>query len=481
MGDPAKQETLPHAASGEWTYNASPTIQDNVVTADGRQYVVWVGDDRHPIIAGRDTGSDTWGTFDLADVPDNPLLAPTAEDGHNFYSLGIDAEGYLHVAGNVHANKLRYVRSKRPHTLDAWEDAGMIGPDEGRVSYPKFFNLPDGTLLFLYRDGVAGDGDTFLNRYDPTAGQWGRVHKLVDGGSDSVSFYPNHVSTRDGSIHIAGVWRSGSPNTARDVTYLRSDDGGDTWVQADGTPQTIPLRHGNGDVALPTAPEGSGLLNGGGLEVDTDGRPHVAQLMYDERGRTQVFHIWHDGTRWRYEAATRVTHRMDLESEAGYPDNRTGHPSIATTAAGGTFILYRAHEHGQQLRAIDVTPDRQRCEFTLAETRVDFWNPVFDTRALYDHDRLDFLVVPTGHPQAMDDEQLSEWSSVAAALVSVTGEDLEVLADHCRDLPPDERAHTTPGMRVDLVALTDRYVLASAVTTDHARVAATREGEQPAT
>lgn len=423
---------LPLPASGEWSYNASPTIQDNLTTADGAQYAVWVDDRRHPVIGRRDVQGQDWETFDLATIEGNPLGVPTAEDGHNFYSLAVDSAGVIHLAGNHHVDPLRYVKSSQPHRIDRWELATMVLEDEDAVTYPKFFRAGE-VLLFTYRNGSPGNGDQILNRYDATTGTWGRLHTLVDGTSTNVSFYPNHISTRDGSIHLMGVWRgSEGVETTHDVVYMRSGDGGESWLRADGSPQEIPLQPANADIALDTAAKGSGLLNGGGLEVDSAGRPHGALLMHDEEGRTQVFHIWWDGDEWSSAAVTGLDHRM-AQVDVGYVDNRVSHPSVVTSDSGATYILYRAAEHGDRIQAVDVTPGLGSCEFTLTQIRTDFWNPTFDTEASYDLDRLVMLVVPTSNPNDPTFvDRADEWASVEATVVELPLEGLDDRADQCR-------------------------------------------------
>ena len=57
----------------------------------------------------------------------------------------------------------------------------MTGDKEVQVTYPQFYNLPDGDLLFVYREGSSGDGDTMLSRYDTETGEWQIVaHPLID-------------------------------------------------------------------------------------------------------------------------------------------------------------------------------------------------------------------------------------------------------------------------------------------------------------
>jgi hypothetical protein len=58
---------------------------------------------------------------------------------------------------------LQYCRSRAPESLDLSEEMPMIGHKENRVTYPEFYDLPGGGLLFLYRDGSSGNGDLMLN------------------------------------------------------------------------------------------------------------------------------------------------------------------------------------------------------------------------------------------------------------------------------------------------------------------------------
>jgi hypothetical protein len=76
-------------------------------------------------------------------------------DAHNAISIMVDGTGILHMAWDHHNSALRYARAAAPGSLELHE-APMVGRDEGSVSYPEFYRMPDGGLLFLYRDGGSG-------------------------------------------------------------------------------------------------------------------------------------------------------------------------------------------------------------------------------------------------------------------------------------------------------------------------------------
>src|SRR2546421_5454366 len=106
--------------------NGQVFIQDNLWSAGGYQYAVWVGSDGTPHAGRRRRGSREWKIVNLAKLRGNPLAAPTADDTHNVYVIAADAEGGVHVAGNMHLSPLRYVRGLG--SLDRW----MTGPAPAR-------------------------------------------------------------------------------------------------------------------------------------------------------------------------------------------------------------------------------------------------------------------------------------------------------------------------------------------------------------
>ena len=42
----------------------------------------------------------------------------------------------------------------------------MTGKQESKLSYPEFYRMPNGNLIFFYRDGGSGNGSLVMNQYD---------------------------------------------------------------------------------------------------------------------------------------------------------------------------------------------------------------------------------------------------------------------------------------------------------------------------
>ena len=153
-------ESKPGGPSGDLR-NARAYIQDNLWSTGKNQYAVWTGPGDVPYLARRRRGSSKWRTVDLSKVEGNPLAAPTVDDQHNIFSLGVDDRGGVHIAGNMHNDPLRYVTS--PDGDLGRLRASPAPPGREAITYPAFVRLPNGTLLFWRRRGEAGSGVTVLN------------------------------------------------------------------------------------------------------------------------------------------------------------------------------------------------------------------------------------------------------------------------------------------------------------------------------
>ena len=186
-------------------------------------------------------------------------------DNHNSVVLSFDAEGYLHVAGNMHGTALIYGRAGRADSLDGLKLRPMLGHDEAHVTYPTFLDDGSGRLLFLYRSGLGLGGPLpwLINRFDGV-----RWERLGDGPlftdrfhGRSVFAYPSRfVRDERGVIHVAAVWR-GSTDVATNfaVTYAKSRDL-ITWFDHSGRRIARPLSPDNMAMVELTG-EKVGLLN----------------------------------------------------------------------------------------------------------------------------------------------------------------------------------------------------------------------------
>jgi hypothetical protein len=357
--------------------NGRVFIQDNLWSADGREYAVWVAPDGTPY-AGTRSGGGRWEVVDLGRLDGNPLAAPTAMDNHNVYVIGIDAGGGVHVAGNMHADPLRFVNAS-PDLSDWRREPAPASA--GDVTYPVFAALPDGTLLFFRREGSPlSGGATVLDTLPPGATSWRPLGTILDGRPTGESPYIHHVAVdpRTGAIHLLFEWRSGATFTANsDVQYMRSLDGGESWQRSDGEALTTPVSRATAETVIATPPS-SGLLNNGGLTVDAAGAPHGSVSFTRPTGERDVEHVWLTDEGWQ---------RAEVDDA-----DLDGRSQVVGTPDGRVWLL---GVRGVTLVAIDISPEREQADTEEIARVPAGWEPNFDSQALAERGVVRMLI-PSG-------------------------------------------------------------------------------------
>lgn len=386
---------LPGPVGRHVPWNWAVHVQANLWTADGFQYAIWVTPDGAPVVGRRsvddppmhhDAGG--WDTFDLSTVPGNPLAAPTVADPHRVYAVAVDAAGHVHVAGNMHSSRLRYLRSTRPHDITAWQDAGMVDVDEDAVSYPTFVAGPERALLFFYRDGSSRGGDLVLNTLPADGGTWQRTGVVLAGRKVHAAPYPQHIHVDErGRLHLLHVWRvAAGAEGNRFISYIVSPDGGDSWETVEGRALPTPVGIDPAAVAV-TVPDDIVVVNQGGAATDADGRPAGAFLTRAPSGAPgPLWLLRHDGTHWQVD-------EVAGSGRAGGRPALIGHDR-------GLLLVWPADgaDASTVVHAAEVGRGRRGGPRALLRLPVADWEPVYDRQVVADG-RLQ-LVVPVGSSDA---------------------------------------------------------------------------------
>jgi len=323
--------------------------RDNVVTTATTQYAAWWDSHQNPIIGKRYLSGGPWTTFDLSRITGNPFFAPAPQDGHNVLSVAVDAAGYIHISGNMHDTPLIYVRSTNPWDITAWAAGAMVGTQEASVTYPQFVTMPDNTLLFFYRDGVAGAGNVILNVWNPGPKTWTRRATVLTGaGLTPVQspYIDQPAVGADGSLHLFAVYRVGASYTGtHDIGHMKSTNNGVTWTSITGAALTLPVAAygstgGTGSIlpmASPVTAGTVGLINQCGAAVDLAGHPHAADWRQNAVTPTtyELHHVWHDGAAWHDDI------EYTLTGTAGSDTRSIARPGVLCPPDGRTLILWR--------------------------------------------------------------------------------------------------------------------------------------------
>ena len=251
----------------------------------------------------------------------------TGDDPHRFYTIGADAQGYIHVVGDMHSSAhVKHWISRKPEDISEFVYTSDLGdnkrPQGYNVTYPRLFRSPDGVLYHSIRcaDPVWGVGISVLDVKTQTWTMLGADVASADiskanrakkakgkpltawednGEGGSFSYTQPHAQIRwdkNKRMHfVCGLLNANTPSakgshTGSDVLYAYTDDSGKTFHRGDGSMIQLPMRAEPGphqaDVVYSRhdgPPPWVGLLPG--LKIDEKNRPVVRALDHKELGQ----------------------------------------------------------------------------------------------------------------------------------------------------------------------------------------------------
>lgn len=344
----------------------------SLATHGDTQYAAYYDGDGYVTLAKRKLGSDDW-TLQRTQYKGN------VRDGHNVISIGVDGEGYLHASFDHHGHPLRYARAVAPGSLQLGDLQPMTGEGEQDVTYPEFYTLPDGDLLFAYRSGASGRGNLVLNRYDTKAGKWERVHDVLIDGEGARNAYWQLFADPRGTLHLSWVWReTWLVETNHDLCYARSSDGGKTWQRSDGSQYQLPITLATAERAW-EIPQNSELINQTSMTADAKGNPFIATYWRDADSKVPQYRlVWHDGAQWRMTTVGNRTEPFSL-SGGGTKMIPISRPRIVSDGKKACYV-FRDAERGSKV-SVAYTPQLGKKDWTITDVTdfsVDAWEPSHD-------------------------------------------------------------------------------------------------------
>jgi hypothetical protein len=128
-----------------WAGNSVNTVifrRDPITTHGDTQYAAFYDQQGNVVLGKRKLGTTQWETRITQHEGNH-------RDAHNTICIAVDGAGILHIAWDHHNNPLRYARSTAPGSLELTDKMPMTGERERSVTYPEFYNLADGGLLYI--------------------------------------------------------------------------------------------------------------------------------------------------------------------------------------------------------------------------------------------------------------------------------------------------------------------------------------------
>ncbi len=374
-----RAQTLSEVGPGYSKTSVNTTIfrNNSLVTHGDTQYIAYYDADKFLVTGKRKLGEDNWEIH-------RSSYRGNCEDAHNVISIMVDGKGYLHVAFDHHGHSLNYCKSVAPFSLRLGEKESMTGVDEDDVTYPEFYKLPEGDLIFVYRSGASGRGNLVMNRYQTDTATWQRVQDvLIDGENRRNAYWQLYIDEYS-TIHLSWVWReSWLVETNHDLCYARSKDGGKSWERSDGTPYTLPIRADNAEYAWPV-PQNSELINQTSMTADPGGNPYIATYWREPDSDTPQYRlVWFDGEKWQMQQVLARTSPFSL-SGGGTKAIPIARPRLVIRREGETskaYYIFRDEERGSKVSMAwcdDIT--RRAWNYKdLTDLSVGSWEPSHDT------------------------------------------------------------------------------------------------------
>jgi hypothetical protein len=387
-----KGQSLVPVAEG-WANNSVNAVifrKNSLVSFRDTQFIAYYDADRYVVIGKRKIGTAQWQLQKTA-------YQGNSADAHNAISIMVDGHGFLHMAWDHHNHPLRYVKSIAPGALELTGKMDMTGANESNVSYPEFYRVNNGNLLFLYRDGRSGGGNLVINHYDINTKKWAQFHSnLVDGSGERNAYWQAFIDVQ-GTVHLSWVWRE-TPDVAsnHDICYARSKDEGRTWERSNGDNYALPITAKTAEYAW-RVPENRELINQTSMYADENGYPYIATYWREPNSDIPQYHlVYRTSKGWKeHQFYFRKTgFSLSGEGTKRIPVSR---PQVLIGGEGkrlGALIIFRDEERGSKASAIvmrSVKNHRYKI-IDLTARSLGAWEPTYDTE-LWKEEKLLHLFV----------------------------------------------------------------------------------------
>ncbi|MEO6314547.1 MAG: BNR repeat-containing protein [Chitinophagaceae bacterium] len=363
-----------------WAANSINTVvfrKNSLASIGDTQYIAWYNQEGFVVLGKRILPAGKWTTVVTR-------FKGNVSDAHNTICIMPDGDGYLHIAWDHHNNALRYCKSIAPGSLELTDKMPMTDTLDSRVTYPEFHRLPNGNLLFLYRNGQSGEGNLVINRYDIHTRKWTRLHSNLIDGEGQRNAYWQACTDEKGTIHVSWVWRETSDVASNhDLCYARSTDAGATWEKSNGDQYQLPINGASAEYIC-HIPQKMELINQTAMSADAAGNPLIASYWREANDAVPQYHVvFRQNNKWVVQNTGFRKTAFSL-SGAGTKRIPISRPQIISWKKKQrvfTAIVFRDEERGNKI-SIAYNNDSSKSKWQvrdLLREGVGSWEPTYDT------------------------------------------------------------------------------------------------------
>jgi hypothetical protein len=315
------------------------------------------------VVARRDINTNSWTNVTTSYLPDS------LTDDHDVIAFGIDGDGIMHMSWGMHNGSTLHYATSTASVLGStfaptFSTTAITIPNTysteygNSTTYPEFYNLSNGGLMFTYRTGYSGDGDAMYSLYNPTTHTWSaNPIKLIDGttGSYNSNAYTNSmVFDSQGRVQLSWVYRETADfQSNHDIMYAYATNQTlTTWKQMSGSTQTVPITQGN-DATIKTIAQGSSLINQCSMAVDANDRPLIATYWAPDGNTRQYELVWYNGTSWLSSQISNRPYEAKITDNDAVKIRYMGRPIVMVDPDGRVLVITRCDNTGSTVSSAD--------------------------------------------------------------------------------------------------------------------------------
>ena len=272
------------------------------------------------------------------------LTLGTGIDNHCGPALALDGDGRLHAMIGAHHGPFQYRWSDDPADLASWSRPIALGPTD---TYPSLVVDGQGTLHLALRHQA--DRWQLHYRKKPRSGDWSDPVTIAISPVEGYNHFMHSLTVGpSGNLHLVYQFHYAETGRAEDckgraAVYLRSEDGGETWLNEDGSEAVLPvtIESMQAIVHSPDGGPGRHHLRVANHLVDGQDRVWFFCSVVDDAGGV-VFR--RDGDAWTGIRLAEITDGLDMAGgrSSSISRDREGrvHLLVATRPGGGETPWY---------------------------------------------------------------------------------------------------------------------------------------------
>jgi hypothetical protein len=270
--------------------NYPPLMSPCALVKGDTTYIVWENDLLDIEVIYYDDITDSWSNSVVAG--DNPQT----NDDHGCPAILRDASGYLYIFYGCHNSPLMMNKSINPDDIISWGSQDtVITP----CTYPKPFQISDGTIYIFYRgSGASGDGElTYVKSID-NGETWGSVTTLIEMDSAGNNFDSGYgtMCLNSDSTKIHYAWTTHKQNYyRRNIYYAYYDLSSGIWYDVNDNNLGILIDRTEADASCLITPYGIDSMQLPQMHLYND-NPYITFLHKGTKWQQEF--MYHTGSNW---------------------------------------------------------------------------------------------------------------------------------------------------------------------------------------